>query len=259
MAPSPRDATSNLECARANALVQSSGVQCRDDCVPVGALRARVVGGVDARGAESAGRGVTNVGQAVWDCDAAEHAMTASVRTAAAAAAAEPRQCTCRCLACASAGLHPNPRSNATCCFKSSELGGTGKPAAAFTATKSTTTAVRPADSTATAAVFIYPPSERDSLFFQRTLRAEAARLRRDAPTLCVEAFCGTAPLLGVLADRARQRDRLPRLVALAAPRLLQSAMQCHNQNQIAAAHRRQEQASDELMQSLDGAGSPQY
>jgi hypothetical protein len=40
---------------------------------------------------------------------------------------------------------------------------------------------------------------------------------------------------------------------------LLQSAMQCHNQNQIAAAHRRQEQASDELMQSLDGAGSPQY
>ena len=137
----------------------------------------------------------------MWDCDAAEHAMTASVRTAAAAAAAEPRQCTCRCLACASAGPHPNPRSNATCCFKSSELGGTGKPAAAFTATKSTTTAVRPADSTATAAVFIYPPSERDSLFFQRTLRAEAARLRRDAPTLCVEAFCGTAPLLGVLSE----------------------------------------------------------
>ena len=144
----------------------------------------------------------------MWDCDAAEHAMTASVRTAAAAAAAEPRQCTCRCLACASAGPHPNPRSNATCCFKSSELGGTGKPAAAFTATKSTTTAVRPADSTATAAVFIYPPSERDSLFFQRTLRAEAARLRRDAPTLCVEAFCGTAPLLGVLSRLARRAAR---------------------------------------------------
>ena len=70
------------------------------------------------------------MGEAVWDCDA-EHAMTASVRTAAAAAAAELRQCTCRCLACASAGPHPNPRSNATCCFRSTELGGTGKPATA--------------------------------------------------------------------------------------------------------------------------------
>ena len=104
--------------------------------------------------------------------------MTASVRTAAAAAAAEPRRV--HVLPASHArppARHPNPRSNADVLLSDRrELGGTGKPEHVVHATKSTTTTVRTADSTATAAVFIYPPSERVPLLPADLARRGGAR-----------------------------------------------------------------------------------